>query len=70
MKQMSKRTVSEIKVWHSKKGGNNCFNIHINALGVMLTVYEKKQPKSYARIKEWYESDKPELNPILFISGD
>ncbi|MDP9577976.1 UNVERIFIED_ORG: hypothetical protein J2X74_003836 [Bacillus sp. 1751] len=64
--QNTKSTVSLIKAWHTKKDNRNCFNVHINSLGVMLTVYQDKQPKSYARIKKWVESDEPELNPILF----
>jgi hypothetical protein len=63
---MSKSTVSQIKVWHSTNEGNIYFNVHINALEVMLTVSENKQPKSYQKIKKWYESDEPESNPILF----
>ncbi|UDK98375.1 hypothetical protein EYB33_19800 [Lysinibacillus sphaericus] len=67
---MSKSTVSQIKVWHYTKQGNNYFNVHINALGVMLTISENKQPKSYQKIKEWYESEEPESNPILFSTDE
>lgn len=70
LSQMSNSTVSQIKVWQSTKEGNNYFNVHINAIGVMLTVSENKQPKSYQNIKEWYESDEPESNPILFSNEE
>ncbi|MGG3989716.1 hypothetical protein [Heyndrickxia ginsengihumi] len=62
---MSKSTVLVIRVSQSKKKGNNYFNVNIEGLNVMLTVHENKQPKSYARIKEWIASDEPERNPIL-----
>jgi len=68
--QKSKSTVSFISAWHTTKGTRNCFNVNINSLGVMLSVYEDKQPKSYARIKKWVESDEPETNPILFSEDE
>ncbi|MEW4271743.1 hypothetical protein [Priestia megaterium] len=68
--KLSKSTVSHIKAWHSVKNNRNCFNVHITSLNVMLSVYEDKQPKSYTRIKEWIESDEPELNPILFSEDE
>lgn len=67
---MSKSTVSHIKVWHSIKEGNSYFNVHITSLNVMITVHEKKQPKSYAKIKEWMDSDEPDYNPILFSNEE
>lgn len=65
---MNKRTVSEVHVWQSEKEGSNYFKVHV--LGVALTVSEKKQPKSYQKIKEWYESDEPESDPILFSAEE
>ncbi|MGI2792235.1 hypothetical protein [Bacillus cytotoxicus] len=47
----SRSTVSVIKVWKSKK--EDCFNINIGSLGIMLSVHKDKQPKSYEKIEEW-----------------
>jgi hypothetical protein len=47
----SRSTVSVIKVWKSKN--EDSFNLHIGALGVMLTVHKDKQPKSYEKIENW-----------------
>ncbi|MEC1866747.1 hypothetical protein [Bacillus paralicheniformis] len=47
----SRSTVSTIRVWRSKKGDS--FNLHIGAMGIMITVHKDKQPKSYEKIEDW-----------------
>ncbi|NUH86315.1 hypothetical protein HUN92_21990 [Bacillus firmus] len=59
----SKSTGSMIKVWETQKG--ECFKVHIEELGITLTVGKKDKPKTYSKIKQWIESD-PDFNPILF----
>lgn len=45
----SKSTGSMIKVWESQKG--ECFKVHIEELGITLTVGKKDKPKTYSKIK-------------------
>ncbi|MEH7504945.1 hypothetical protein V7152_23535 [Neobacillus drentensis] len=62
---MRKVTGSNIVVWKSNKG--NYFNVKIETLEVLLTVHQDKQPKSFAKLQAWFDSnDELVINPIVF----
>ncbi|WP_353853957.1 hypothetical protein [Bacillus sp. Bos-x628] len=59
---MKKSTVLVIKVWED----GNRFNIHINELGVMLSVNKDKQTQSHAKIEKWInEPEKSFITPLF-----
>ncbi|PGT81566.1 hypothetical protein [Bacillus sp. AFS040349] len=64
---MRKIAGSSVVVWKSAK--RDSFNLKIETLDILLTVSAEKQPKSYEKVKEWFENDEIRSNPIVF-SGE
>jgi hypothetical protein len=64
---MRKVAGSTIYVWESTNG--EYFNVKIESIGILLTVHPKRQPKSYSKLKAWFEDDEAGFNPIVF-SGE
>lgn len=59
---MEKLFGSNIQIWEK----NSCFKIKIEAMGVIISICKKNQPKTYERINKWFKEIPEVFNPIVF----
>lgn len=64
---MRKYLGSNVVIW---KGSGDSYNVKIEALNVLLSVHLNKQPKSYIKIDEWFNSENGEIDMSLITYSE